>query len=121
MANILVTATRNNRPGIRKTTLSHNVRVGSVSLTIILIIMTSIVSLSYLLYANKNATKGYVIKNLEQERTDLILEAEKWDMQIAKAKSLDSLKNSPLVANMVKVKDEPLFIRGDTAVATSKK
>jgi hypothetical protein len=120
MANILVTATRNTRPGIRKTTLSHKVRVGSVSLTIVLIIMTSIVSLIYLLYANKNATKGYVIKNLEKERTKLILEAEKWDMQIAKAKSLDSLKNNPLVANMVKYEEQPLFIRGDTAVATSK-
>jgi hypothetical protein len=121
MANILVTATRNTRPGIKKTTLSHKVRVGSVSLTIILILMTSVVSLIYLLYANRNATKGYVIKNLEQERTDLVLEAEKWDMQIAKAKSLDSIKNSPLVANMIKYSDQPLFIRGDSAVATSKK
>lgn len=119
MANILVTATRNNRIGERKTTLSQKVHIGSVSLTIILIMLTSIVSMIYLLYANKNATQGYIIKNFQQERTNLILEAERWDMLIAKAKSLDVLKSSPLVSTMVKYKDPPLFIRGDSAVATT--
>lgn len=121
MASILVTETRTIRPGIRKTTLSEHVHVGSVSLTITLIIFTSIVSLIYLLYSNHTATKGYIFKNLEQERTSLILEGQKWDMQIAKAKSLDNLKKSPLVSNMKKYTDPLLFIRGDTAVATTNK
>ncbi len=121
MASILVTETRNIRPGIKKRTLSEHVHVGSVSLTITLIIFTSIVSLIYLVYSNHTATKGYVFKNLEQERTLLLLEGQKWDMKIAKAKSLDSIKQSPLVADMHRFKDQPLFIRGDTAVATTNK
>jgi hypothetical protein len=121
MASILVTATRTVRPGIKKRTLSEHVHMGSVSLTITLIIFTSLVSLAYLLYANQTATKGYVFKTLEQQRTALILEGQKWDMKIATAKSLDRLKENPLVADMREHKDDPLFIRGDTAVASKNK
>lgn len=121
MANILVTETRNIRTGLKKKTLSEHIKIGSVTITITLIVFISIVSIIYLLYANKNATKGYVFKTLEQERTNLILEGEKWDMLIAKSKSLNSIKQSPLVSHMISIKEQPLFIRGDTAVATTKK
>ncbi len=120
MASLLVTATRNTKPGVKKRTLSEKVHVGSVSLTVVILILTSVVSVTYLFFVNIYATKGYTFKNLEQERTNLILEGEKWDMLIARNNSLESLKNNPVVANMVKSEKLPQFIRGDTAVASNK-
>lgn len=120
MASLLVTATRNVKPGIKKRTLSEKVQVGSVSLTVVLILLTSVISVIYLFYVNIYATKGYTFKTLEQERTKLTLNSEEWDMKIARSKSLESLKNNELVSNMVKDQQQPLFIRGDTAVASNK-
>jgi hypothetical protein len=73
--------------------------------------------LAYLANANRNATKGYALKTLEKERSRLVTENEIWSMQIAKVQALTNLQNDPKIMNMVKA-NEPLFIRGDTAVAS---
>ena len=102
--------------GIRKTTISESITIGSRSLVVILLVILSITSVYYVLHNNESATKGYELVNLQQERTRLVLNNEKWDIMINREKSLDSLKRSKLVSNMVKANDSQ-FIRGDSAVA----
>ena len=121
MANILVTETRRVKRGVKRRTLSEHVHIGSVSLTLILIVFTAIVSTAYLLMANKSATIGYTFKQLHAERSNLLLTSEKWDKLIADSKSLESIEQNPLVADMVKNVDQPYFIQGDRAVATKNK
>lgn len=101
---------------VRKRTLSQKIEFGMTSLTFFTIVLIAIISLVYLAHANRNATKGYALKNLELKRSELITENEVWDMQIAQVKSLQALENDPKIRNMVKA-DQPLFVRGDTAIA----
>jgi hypothetical protein len=101
---------------VRKRTLSQKVEVGVTSLVFVTITLVAIVSLAYLAHSNRNATKGYALKTLEAKRTSLVTENEVWDMQIAKVKSLDALANDPKIAGMIAA-EQPMFIRGDTAVA----
>ncbi len=101
---------------VRKRTLSQKIEFGMTSLTFFTIILVAIISLVYLAHANRNATKGYALKNLELKRSQLITENEVWDMQIAQIKSLKTLQNDPKIRTMVKA-DKPLFVRGDTAIA----
>ena len=101
---------------VRKRTLSQKIEFGMTSLTFFTIILVAIISLVYLAHANRNATKGYALKNLELKRSQLITENEVWDMQIAQVKSLQALQNDPKIRAMVKA-DQPLFVRGDTAIA----
>lgn len=101
---------------VRKRTLSQKIEFGMTSLTFLTIILVAIISLVYLAHANRNATKGYALKNLELKRSQLITENEVWDMQIAQIKSLQALQNDPKIRTMVKA-DQPLFVRGDTAIA----
>jgi len=101
---------------VRKRTLSQKIEFGMTSLTFFTIILVAIISLVYLAHANRNATKGYALKNLELKRSQLITENEVWDMQIAQVKSLQALQNDPKIRTMVKA-DQPLFVRGDTAIA----
>jgi hypothetical protein len=70
-----------------------------------------------LAYSNQNATKGYALKNLEMERTQLLTENEVWDMEIARVQALSNIQNDPKVLSMVKT-DQPMFVRGDTAIAS---
>jgi cell division protein FtsL len=101
---------------VRKRTLSQKIEFGMTSLTFFTIILIAIVSLVYLAHANRNATKGYALKNLELKRSQLITENEVWDMQISQVKSLQALENDPKIRTMVKA-EQPLFVRGDTAIA----
>lgn len=101
---------------VRKKTLSQKIEFGMTSLTFFTIILVAIISLVYLAHANRNATKGYALKNLELRRSQLLTENEVWDMQIAQVKSLQALQNDPKIRTMVKA-DQPLFVRGDTAIA----
>lgn len=101
---------------VRKRTLSQKIEFGMTSLTFFTIILVAIISLVYLAHANRNATKGYALKNLELKRSQLITENEVWDMQIAQVKSLQALENDPKIRTMVKA-DQPLFVRGDSAIA----
>jgi len=102
---------------VRKKTLSQKIEFGMTSLTFFTIILIAIISLVYLAHANRNATKGYALKNLELRRSQLLTENEVWDMQIAQVKSLQALQNDPKIQRMVKA-DQPLFVRGDTAIAS---
>lgn len=105
------------RHSVRKKTLSQRIEFGKTSLTFFTIILIAVVSLVYLAHANQNATKGYVLKELEQSRAELMTKNEILDMQTAQAKSLDTLQSDKKISSMVKA-DEPMFVRGDTAIAS---
>lgn len=102
---------------VRKRTLSQKIEFGVTSLTFFTIVLIAIISLVYLAHANRNATKGYALKSLEIQRSQLLTENEVWDMQIAQVKSLQALENDPKIKTMVKA-DQPMFVRGDTAIAS---
>jgi len=101
---------------VRKNTLSQKVEVSVNALVFAIIVLVALISLAYLANANRNATKGYALKNLEVERSQLLTENEVWDMEIAQTQALANIQNDPKVKSMVKT-DAPLFIRGDTAIA----
>ena len=102
---------------VRKRTLSQKIEFGMTSLTFFTIILVAVISLVYLAHANRNATKGYALKNMELRRSQLLTENEVWDMQISQVKSLQALQSDPKIRAMVKA-DQPLFVRGDTAIAS---
>ena len=102
---------------VRKNPLSHKVEVGINALVFVTIALVAIISLAYLANSNRNATKGYALKNLELQRSQLLTENEVWDMEIARVQALANIQNDPKVKSMVKT-DTPLFIRGDTAIAS---
>lgn len=107
----------NTHDAVRKRTLSQKIEFGMTSMVFFTITLVAIISLVYLAHANRNATKGYALKSLEIERSELLTENEVWDMQIAQVKSLQTLENDPKIRQMVKA-EQPLFVRGDSAIAS---
>lgn len=63
-----------------------------------------LLALLILFHHNLNATKGYKLRSLEHARTQLLLEQEVLNMQIAKSQSLVSLEEDPQVKAMQKPK-----------------
>ena len=75
-----------------------------------------VLALLILFHQNANATKGYLLRNLQRERFQFMLEEEVLNMQVAEAQALEKLQNDKIVQAMVLVK-EALYVREDKTVA----
>lgn len=75
-----------------------------------------ILALMILFHENANATKGYRLRTLEHQRTQLLLEQEIQQMQIAEQQALESLQADPGIKAMVQAKN-PTYVTGVASVA----
>lgn len=75
-----------------------------------------ILALLILFHQNATATKGYMLRTLERERSTLLLEEEVLKMQVADAQALDRLGEDKQVQAMITIRS-PLYMQGDTTVA----
>lgn len=55
----------------------------------------------YIYHVNKNATMWYFLKELQEEREELLSEKEMLNLKISKAQSLSSLENDAYIADML--------------------
>lgn len=74
-------------------------------------------SIVFLAYSNSVATKGYALKELKNERAHLAEVNEAWNMRLSQARAVETLMASEKVQKMMATLDQPMFIRGDSAVA----
>ena len=75
-----------------------------------------VLALLILFHQNANATKGYLLRTLERERSQLLLEEEVLNMQLAKAQALQRLQSDKLIRAMVPVRKSS-YTEADTTVA----
>lgn len=69
-----------------------------------------------LFHENANATKGYRLRTLEYERSQLLLEEEVQKMQVAQQQSLETLQNDPKIEAMIQVKQKS-YVMGEKEMA----
>lgn len=77
-----------------------------------------LLALLILFHQNANATKGYNLRTLERERSQLLLEEEVLNMHLAEAQALQHLQADKLIEAMVPVR-KPKYSDTDTTVAVS--
>ena len=63
-----------------------------------------VLALLILFHQNSNATKGYLLRNLERERSELLLEQEVLNMQVAKAQAMEKIEHERQIQTMIPVK-----------------
>jgi len=105
------------RPAVRKKPLSHSIQVGANTLLFLVITLSMIVTFLYLAHANSNATQGYAIKELQAERSELLIETEVAEMTISDITSLKALEADPVIKTMVAAADNVQFIGQETTLA----
>jgi hypothetical protein len=71
-----------------------------------------ILALLILFHENANATKGYSLRKLENQRSVLLLEQEILNMQIAEVQALDHIQNDPQIARM-KAFSSPQYVKAE--------
>lgn len=92
--------------------------VTNSTMLLLITIGTLIVGLALLIlfHQNMNATKGYRLRSLERERSQLLLEQEILNMEVAKAQALDTLQSDPKISAMQKI-TKPQYIQTETSLA----
>lgn len=75
-----------------------------------------LLALLILFNENYNATKGYKLRTLERERSQLLLAEELLKMRLSEAQALVTFQTDPQILGMVQV-TAPAYVRSDTAVA----
>ncbi len=92
--------TRRQAGTVSRASLGKMVDQSTVLLMVVIGALILILALMILFHENANATKGYRLRNLERQRSQLLLEDEVLKMQIAEQQSLETLQNDPAVQAM---------------------
>ncbi len=111
---INLSASSKKRPPQRP--LSKRIEISVGAFLFISIALICVLSLLFLSHSNRVATKGYELKMLQSNRSELIRKNEVLSMQIADLQTLDAMENDSIIKTMVKA-ERPLYIRTNTAVA----
>jgi hypothetical protein len=100
----------------RRQTLARMVSASTATLLFATGALIVVLALLILFNENYNATKGYKLRTLERERSQLLLTEEVLKMHIAEAQALNTFQNDPAINAMIPMKNAK-YIRGDNAVA----
>lgn len=121
MSQLILTRTPSHHPGsgLRAQHIAQPIRIGGISMVIILLVAMMTISVLSLIRLNAKATKGYVLNRLENEKQKLVTDGEVNDMLISKVRSLDYIEQTAVVASMRKpIGDDIVFAQGSTALAS---
>lgn len=102
----------------RKSTLSSQIRIGAFSLILAIILLIGSMSIMFLTRFNAISTKGYMLKQLENERLKIIKKIELSETEIARVRTLSNVISSDKVSKMVSVNQEKIvYVSDESAIA----
>ena len=85
----------------RRTSLGRMVEQSTLLLLVVIGVLILVLAFLILFHQNANATKGYQLRTLERERSQLLLEEEVLNMEIAKSQALEQLQQDKRIRLMV--------------------
>ena len=95
----------------RRSSLGRMVNQSTVLLMVAIGALIFLLALLILFHQNANATKGYQLRNLERERSKLLLEEEVLNMEVAQSQALEKLQNDRQIQTMVPIKNAQYVIQ----------
>ena len=99
-----------------RTSLGRLIHQSTAMLMVSIGTIILILSLLILFHQNANATKGYLLRNLERERSQLLLEEEVLKMQVAETQALQRLEDDSVIQAMIELTG-PAYADEDVTVA----
>lgn len=103
-------------PSLKRSTLAELVDQSTILLMVVIGSLILILALLILFHENANATKGYRLRTLEYQRTQLLLEEEIQQMKIAEHQALEKLQDDPSIKAMVQARN-PSYVNVTESVA----
>lgn len=85
----------------KRTSFSKTIDQGAILLMSAIGILIVILAFLILFHQNANATKGYILRTLERDRTELLREQELINMKLAAEQALDTISESSVAKKMI--------------------
>lgn len=92
----------------RRSSLGRMVDQSTLLLMLSIGSLILILALMILFHQNSNATKGYQLRTLERERSQLLLEEEVLNMQVARAQAMEKIESDHQIQAMQTIK-KPVY------------
>lgn len=86
--------TRRKKERLQKESKLKKVRLGNISLRMVVVTLTVLVGFVYLVQVNSVSTGGFKIKDLSQRAEELQRENKKLDLQVSELQSLRTIKEA---------------------------
>jgi len=102
---MLLVKTHNLDFGIRKRTVTREIKLGPVSLQFITVVFLAILVLFYLAQSTQSATQGYKTREMEDQKNMLSQENEKLQIDAIKLQSLNEIRNNAQSYNLEQAKN----------------
>jgi len=105
------------RSGVRKQLLSRRIEIGVVTLSFTLIVITCVLSILLLLHSNKVATKGYELRKLQNELSEVSLRHQRLEAIVSEKKSISVVSSNGFVQETLKPVNNIVIVSRDTKLA----
>lgn len=97
---MLITQTNNWEAGFRKRTVRSEIKLGPISLRFVTIALVAVAALFYLAQSAQSSTFKYKVMALEDQKSNLATDINQLEVESARLKSLNEIKNSAQTMNM---------------------
>ncbi len=88
------------QPGFRKKTVRRELKIGPISLKFITIALLAVAALFYLTQSAQSSTFKYQIMELEDQKSNVQADISQLEVESARLKSLNEIKNSSQVMGL---------------------
>lgn len=105
---MLLTRSNSIAIGARKRTLSRQVVLGPISIRFLTILLLGVALLFYLIQSSAQATKGFRLSELEREKEKIAAEKERLEMEAARLRSLNQIKEETRSLNLEPIKTKQI-------------
>lgn len=105
MARFFSKGNSNNNRRSKRRTINRGLSVGPISIKFISIFLITILSIIYLAQSNITATKGYQLKELQQEKEEISLENERLEVEANRLKALKNVQKISREKGMVDIEE----------------
>lgn len=97
---LTITATGQSRAGIRKRTLRRDaLKVGPVSVQLVVIVVGTLLGLFYLVQSNRVSTQNLQLKAIETQKAQVVEDNERLSVEAARLQSIQQIKKSAAESN----------------------
>lgn len=107
----IVWTNRNPNQSVLKRTVSSELRLGSASVKVVGILVFALLSIFYIYQSNSLATRTYLVKELEEQKEDIIAENDQLRYEAERLKNLSEVENKAKEQGMVEVEQVDAAVR----------
>ncbi|KKQ74558.1 MAG: hypothetical protein US94_C0002G0018 [Berkelbacteria bacterium GW2011_GWB1_38_5] len=97
---MLITRANTWEQGLRKRTIGSSLKIGPITLKFVTIVLLAVAALFYLAQSTQSATFKYKIMDLESQKSKALTDVKQLEVESARLKSLNEIKNSAQTMNM---------------------